>query len=95
VLKKRRVEKAAADPTARPLYTKADVLALRSLRAGKANEGQQKEALDYIIRVLCGTYDFPYRPDSRLTDIALGRMRVGQDIIHLSQYARTDEEEDS
>jgi len=81
------------DPTARPAYTKRDVLNLRSLAAGKANDGQQKEALDYIIRVLCGTYDFPYRPDLRLTDIALGRMRVGQDIVHLLNEARLDTEE--
>lgn len=81
------------DPTARPAYTKRDVMALRSLQTGTANDGQQKEALDYIIRVLCGTYDFPYRPDSRLTDIALGRMRVGQDIVHLLQHARIDADE--
>lgn len=81
------------DPTVRPGYTKSDVLALRSLFAGKANDGQQKQALDYIIRVLCGTYDFPYRPDSRLTDIALGRMRVGQDIVFLLNHARIDTEE--
>lgn len=81
------------DPTVRPPYTQTELLALRALQAGKATEGQQKIALDYIIRVLCGTYDFPYRPDSRLTDIALGRMRVGQDIIHIMQYARVDEKE--
>lgn len=92
-VRKRPAQVPAADPTARPHYTKADALALRSLAAGKANEGQQKAALDYIIRILCGTYDFPYRPDQRLTDIALGRMRVGQDIVHLLQQAPIEDKE--
>lgn len=72
-------------------WTKDDVLAIRAVAAGKANAGQQKQAIDYIMRIVCGVWDYPYRPDQRMTDIMLGRLRVGQDIAYLLQTAEIDE----
>lgn len=75
---------------ARPCYTKADAWALRALQRGEASPEQQQRALDYIINHVCGTYDLPYRPGSaRDTDVALGKQRVGQDIVWLLNAAPT------
>lgn len=67
-----------------PPWELADAYALQALVAGKANEAQQKRALDYVIRVLAGTYDLAYRPESpRDTDFMLGRQFVGKQIVFL------------
>lgn len=70
-------------PILPPKYLKADVSALQAVQAGTANEHQQKRALNYIINNMCQTYDFPYRPDQRETDIALGKQFIGQQIVFL------------
>lgn len=65
-------------------YIEADVVALKALQAGTADADQQKRVLDWIINKACATYDFPYRPVSdRDTNLALGRMFVGQQIVKL------------
>ena len=63
----------------------ADANAVAAVMEGKANEDQQRRAMDWIIYKCCGTYDMPYRPgpDDRDTNFALGRMFVGQQIIAL------------
>lgn len=77
-------------------YAPEDAHALKALAAGRAEAGQQKRALDFIVRGICGTYDLPYRPESeRDTNFALGKMSVGQQIVHilsidLSQLKRSD-----
>lgn len=73
----------------RPDYTSADAHALRALQAGNASPHQQQRALNYVVNVLCGTYDMPYRPEARDTDFALGKMKVGQDIVWLLNTAKT------
>ena len=74
--------------TARPWqpspYSDNDVYCIKALAAGSATPEQQKQALDWIIRVAAGTYDQPYRSDSaRDTDFALGRRAVGLDVVKL------------
>tara|TARA_Y100000114_G_C11498766_1_gene203357 strand:- start:123 stop:407 length:285 start_codon:yes stop_codon:yes gene_type:complete len=69
--------------TAPAQITYADVMAMKALAAGTANEGQQKRALDWIINQACRRYAWPYEADPRETDINLGRMRVGMSIIDL------------
>lgn len=62
----------------------ADTMAIKALAAGKANEGQQKRALDWIIKTLCGTYDLSWRPGidgARVTDFAEGKRHVGLQLI--------------
>lgn len=68
-----------------PAYEDADATALQALARGTANPDQQKRVLDWIVTKACGTYDFPYRPggEDRDTNIALGRMFVGQQIVKL------------
>lgn len=66
-----------------PEYEPADVSALQAMARGDASEAQQLRALDWIINKACGTYDFPFRPDPRSTDLVLGRMFVGQQIVKL------------
>ena len=52
------------DPPWLPVpYDKSTVAALQQLAAGKANEGQQKMALDWIIYQAAGTYDLSFRSD--------------------------------
>lgn len=68
-----------------PAYEDADAAALQALARGTANSDQQKRALDWIVTKACATYDFPYRPgaEDRDTNLALGRMFVGQQIVKL------------
>ena len=57
--------------------------AVKALAKGIANEGQQKTALDWIVKDLCKTYDLSYRPDSdRDTCFAEGKRFIGLMIIH-------------
>lgn len=64
-------------------FTSSDVAAMQALRSGTANDGQQKHALKWILDSACGLPLWPYRPDQRETDIALGRQFVGQQIVGL------------
>ena len=73
-----------------------DASALQALAAGKANEGQQRRALDWIMKGACALPLWPYSESQRETDIALGRHFVGQQIagllkINISQLAKRDE----
>lgn len=63
--------------------TFSDATAVQALAAGKANEGQQKHALKWILEVACGLPVWAYRESVRETDIALGRQFVGQQIVGL------------
>ena len=75
---------AANSPILPPPRSQEVAWSLKGLSAGDADSGQQGLALRWIIHQLCGTYDFPYRPDSeRDTNIALGKQFVGQQIVAL------------
>ena len=63
-----------------------DALAIQALERGTASDSQQQHALKFIVEVLAGTFDDPFRPGaegSRLTDYALGKRHVGLQIIKL------------
>src|SRR3990167_7718515 len=62
-------------------FTSTDVTALQALASGTANDGQQKRALDWILKSACGLPVWPYRADERETCVALGRQLVGQQIM--------------
>lgn len=66
-------------------YDEPDMMAMKALAAGVANEHQQKRVLKWIVEAACATYDQPYRPgvNGRDTDFACGRMFVGQQIVKL------------
>lgn len=68
-----------------PKYDIPDVAAIQALSRGDATPEMQQRALKWIIESACGTYDFPYRPapNDRDTNIALGRMFVGQQIVKM------------
>ena len=56
--------------------------ALKALAAGNANQGQQQNALRWIIESLCDTYGMSYQPESeRDTVFAEGKRFVGNQII--------------
>jgi hypothetical protein len=70
-------------------FTEADVAAIQALNAGKANEGQQRHALEWIINVVAGSYDQSYRPGSegdRDTAFAEGRRFVGLSLVKAIKY---------
>lgn len=67
-------------------YDDMDVAAFKALAAGVANEGQQKRALDWIIRKAAHAYDLSYRPGpngDRDTAFAEGARNVGLEIVKL------------
>lgn len=77
----------SGEPWIPPIRDVQDVNAIKALVAGVASDVQQKRALDYIIRVICGTYDLSWRPEkfggSRGTDFAEGKRFVGLQIVKM------------
>lgn len=72
-------------------YRYSDVVAIQALNAGTADPAQQKAALDWIINHAAETYGEPFRSDadggSRDTDYALGKAKVGREIVKLINYS--------
>jgi hypothetical protein len=64
---------------ARAPYTEADVMALKALAAGNANERQQQQALRWIVQAAAGVDDLSFQPGSadRETAFMEGRRFVG------------------
>ena len=58
-------------------------LALRALKAGNANEYQQKNALEWIVAEACAKRHYPYHESDRDTCFALGRLFVAEQIVGL------------
>ncbi len=77
------------DPLAAPDYIEADVQALRALQRCSATEDQQRRCLDFIINAVCGTYDCAARRSEQDTNIALGKVRVGQILVYFLNDAPT------
>lgn len=61
-----------------PSYTAA--VSLHAVAAGKADAGQQKIALAWIVEEASGMYRQCFNDSIRLTDFMLGRAFVGQQI---------------
>ena len=63
------------------------MFAIQAQAAAKANEGQQKIAIDFIINEICRTYDLSFRPEDkggeRETAFAEGRRFVGLEIVKI------------
>ncbi|RUU80009.1 hypothetical protein [Mesorhizobium sp. M7A.F.Ca.MR.362.00.0.0] len=67
-------------------YDKDILMAIRALIAGKANEGQQQTAMDWIIQQASNLYDVSYRKqDSHATAFAEGRRFVGNQIVKMTR----------
>ena len=60
---------------------KAEIRALKSMRAGVATEHEQKIALDYILNILCNRFGNQFYPTERETNFAQGRKFVGDQIV--------------
>jgi len=59
---------------------------VKALAVGVASDGQQKRALDWIIRSAAGTYDLSFRPGvdgHRATDFSEGKRFVGLALVRL------------
>ena len=69
-----------------PQYDKDDIRAIQALAQGKAGEGDQRRALDWIINTAAGTYDEPFRPaQSDVVHYMLGRRSVGLAVVKLTK----------
>lgn len=65
-------------------YDKAVLMAIRACIAGKANDGQQKLAMDWIINAASNLYDMSYRKsDPTATSFHEGRRFVGSQIVKM------------
>lgn len=78
----------AADkaPWEPPVPTRLQVAALKAFQLGKANEGQQTAAWDYIM-ALSGVREMEFRPGGvegqRASDFASGKRFVGHTLVAL------------
>jgi hypothetical protein len=59
---RRRRPEDAPQPWDPPPADEYDIRAVKALAAGVASDGQQRRALDWIIRCAAGTYDLSFRP---------------------------------
>jgi hypothetical protein len=70
-------------------YDKDILMAIRACIAGKASEGQQQMAMDWIITKASNLYDMSYRPDvsggARATEFHEGRRFVGSQIVKMTR----------
>lgn len=64
-------------------YEAKHATAVQLLAQGECPEHLQKEFLDWLINVACGTYDQSFRPDTHLTAFAEGRRFVGNQVIKM------------
>lgn len=66
-------------------YDAADIEAVKAVHAGEADAYQQRRALEWIIKIVAGTYEEPFRSDGeggeRETSYALGRAYVGRQVV--------------
>lgn len=60
--------------------SKGEAYAVKALAAGTANEGQQRVAWDFIMR-LTGIRDLEFRPDERASIFASGKRFVGLQLV--------------
>lgn len=62
-----------------------DVECIKALARGDASEHQQKHALDYMINIVCGTYDMSFRAGyegaQKEQDFAEGRRFCGNTLV--------------
>lgn len=75
-----------AAPWMPPPYELHHVTAFKALSLGQANPDQQRQALDWLIRDACKTYDLSYRPGpdgDRETAMAEGRRHVGLQVVKM------------
>jgi len=67
-------------------YDKDILIAIRACIAGKASEGQQQTAMDWIITKASNLYDVSYRKqDTHATAFAEGRRFVGNQIVKMTR----------
>lgn len=68
-------------------YDEEVVMAVRACIEGKATDGQQKLAMDWIITKASNLYDMSYRPEgkggARASDFHEGRRFVGNQIVKM------------
>jgi hypothetical protein len=84
--RRRRRPEDAPQPWDIPPADEYDIRAVKALAAGVASDGQQKRALDWIIRCAAGTYDLSFRPGvdgHRATDFSEGKRFVGLQLVRL------------
>lgn len=66
-------------------YDPTDIEAVKAVHAGEGDAYQQRRALEWIIRIVAGTYEEPFRSDGeggeRETTFALGRAYVGRQVV--------------
>lgn len=61
---------------------KNEILAIKAMYSGTANEAQQLLFMDLLINRFCRTHDLPYHPNSaRDSDFACGMQHVGKQIL--------------
>jgi hypothetical protein len=63
-----------------PALSKSEAYAIKAFASGTANEGQQKTAWDFIMR-LTGVRDLEFRPDERASVFASGKRFVGLQLV--------------
>jgi len=87
--KTRRKGEQPSAPWLFPAIDNADIFAIQAVAQGRANEGQQIRAFDYIVRVLCETDRMTFWPGAddgrRATDFAEGKRWIGVQLRRIER----------
>lgn len=74
-----------SEPWSDPPLKPVEASALAALHLGKADEGQQKAALDWILSRACRTFSDTFDPDPQLSAMQQGMRRAGLNIINAAR----------
>jgi len=84
-------------PWQMPRIEDVDIFAIQAIAEGVANDGQQRRAYDYIVRVLCETDRMTFWPGGedgkRATDFAEGKRWIGVQLRRIEKL-RPDHRDD-
>jgi len=69
-------------------YRSYDVECVQAVAEGRATEQMQKDAMAFIVKVVCQTYQnqFSPGPSSRETDYCLGKRAVGLELVKFISF---------
>ena len=69
------------NPVRRPPIRKKDAIACAAVAAGRATADEQITAWNWLIFCACETYGNPARSQENMTNIAIGKMTAGQNMV--------------
>ncbi len=86
------------EPMEFPIYTLADIAAIKAVNAGNADIEQQKRAMGFIIKNMCQVGSLSFNVDPHVEGFCEGKRLIGIQLINIietpiNQFKATKKEE--